>query len=170
MLSRFASSIPNLESLYIRFELAKKVPIYVLPTKMAGRLHSLTLIEMSVRPASLLSFVELHKPTLRRLSLGHVHFQGGDITVEEFLEKVKGLFKLFKLEKFQFWGQISGSRPRDHAWKLQSIYDRNWEDKFDEGGAKSNAKTKQLEDFVLREGPWPMNEQDNVSSFDRLLF
>lgn len=162
MMSKFASSIPNLESLYIRFEMAKSVPIHILPIEMAGKLQSLTLVEVSVNPAKLLSFLKLHKTTLRRLSLGHVDIYDGYSTRWKFLESLKGLFKSFKLEKFQFWGQISDSWPLEYAWKLHSIYNRNWEDRIDEGGAKSNAKTKQLEDFVLRDGPWPMTDEDYV--------
>jgi hypothetical protein len=169
MLDRFTSSFPGLEALSLRFTGVDQVPLAIFPVDMAGRLHTLSLMEVSISSATLLPFLELHKTTLRRLSLGHVKLQDRGLTCQRFLEDLKILFTSFRLEKFEFWGQVTCSRHTEPAWWLQSIYENDWEDKLDQGQPSSNQKTKQLEKFVLRNGPWPMTEDDDISQHLRIF-
>jgi hypothetical protein len=76
----------------------------------------------------------------------------------EFLEEVRDHFGS-TLEKFQLAGMVRNLETEDGHWMLFPIYDDEWMPVV----TARNARTKELEDFVLRDGHWPMVASDMYS-------
>jgi hypothetical protein len=64
-----------------------------------------------------------------------------------------------QLRKFQLSGRNEGGRHGDR-WQLWPIYKFDW---TDETITDRTEATRNIEDFVLRNGPWPM--ENDVPGF-----
>jgi hypothetical protein len=150
------SSAPALESLSIKFESLLPIPLDFLPDPAICSLHTLSLVGISLEPVKLSSFVDGDISTLRRLRVGVAEIPVGHGSWRSFLDDLRDKSSL---EKFQIYGMI---RALDfpEAWLLWPIYNDEWEDVRN----LRNTRTKEIEDFVVRGGPWPMHESDDVSN------
>jgi hypothetical protein len=55
------------------------------------------------------------------------------------------------------------SHDGDETWFFGPIYTEDWEVAKKETFFVTNRWRKDVEDYVLRDGPWPIVEEDNVS-------
>jgi hypothetical protein len=102
------SASPELESIYIKFELLSSVPLDFLPGNepMPTRLQTLSLSGVSMDPARFLSFLEQQAAPLRRLSINSTELVDGNW--RQFLEDIKDKFGS-TLEKFQLTGVLKSA-------------------------------------------------------------
>lgn len=105
---KLISASPELESIYIKFELLSSVPLDFLPANepMPTRLQTLSLSGVSMDPARFLSFLEQQAAPLRRLSINSTELVDGNW--RQFLEDIKDKFGS-TLEKFQLTGVLKSA-------------------------------------------------------------
>lgn len=146
---------PRLENLSLNFEILESISLDFLPTTPTGALRSLSLSSITVDPVKLLAFLEGHASTLKRLRLRFVNIPPGQGSWRNFLDDLKNSFG-HKLEKFQMSGMVRSVDGDGEQWLLWPRYDLDWNVLEKE----RNPRTRELEDFVLREGSWPMVSTD----------
>jgi hypothetical protein len=154
-LRELLSAIPALENLSVYFEMSESVSLNFLPATPTGMLRYLTLSSISVDPVRLLALLDGHASTLSRLRLGNVEIPQGQGSWRNFLEDLRTSFGN-KLEKFQICGMMRSTDGDGEQWVLWPRYDKDWNVLEKE----RSPRTRELEDFVLRGGPWPMVASD----------
>ncbi|KAG0652173.1 hypothetical protein D0Z07_1322, partial [Hyphodiscus hymeniophilus] len=149
------SAIKSLETLSITFEVLGSISLDFLPVSTTSALRSLTLSSFSLDPTKLLAFLEGHASTLRNLRLGWVDIPQGQGKWRDFLDDVRTLLGN-TLAKFQVSGMLRSVDGDGEQWLLWPQYDAEWSvlEK------QNSPRTKELEVFVLRDGPWPMVASD----------
>jgi hypothetical protein len=158
-LRRLIEAISALGNLSVNFQILEAIPLDFLPTTATGMLRSLTLSSISVDPIQLLSLLEGHASTLKRLHLRSADIPQGRGTWRMLLDDIRNLLG-DKLEKFQVSGMLRSVDGDGEHWLLCSLYDEKWNVLQDPKMPKS-PRTKEIEDFVLRGGPWPMVAADS---------
>lgn len=159
-LRELISASPNLEIIYIKFELLLPVPLDFLPPAQPcpTKLHTLSLSGVIMDTTQFFSFLGRQVDSLRRLSILGELVNG---SWKEFLEAIRDRFGS-NLEKFQVSGVLKSPEGGGEAWMLLPIYKADWTDSY--STFRDNRRTKDIEDFVLRGGDWPMTKDDDISS------
>jgi hypothetical protein len=157
-LRRLIEATPALEHLSLSFEILESIPLDFIPTPSTGTLRSLTLSSVSIDPVTFLALLECHGSTLKRLRLRSVDINQGHGSWRGLLEDLRNMFG-DKLEKFQVSGMVRSIDGDGEQWLLWPRYDDKW-NVFQEGRMPRSPRTKEIEDFVLRRGPWPMVAAD----------
>jgi hypothetical protein len=156
-LRKLLESFPALEHLSLRIEMLGSLGIDFFPTSSTATLRSLALSSISVNPATLIAVLESHMATLKRLRLHYADIPHGQGSWKALLEEMRDLIG-DRLEKFQLCGFVR-SEDENEQWLLQPIYDEEWDVLKWENSPRA-LRTKELEDFLLRRGPWPMFATD----------
>lgn len=156
-LRQWISSFPALEDLSVHFETLDAIPTSFLSKMATGTLHVLSLGSVSVEPVEFTAFLEGNLWTLKRLRLRFVDIPQGHGTWQEFLENLRDLSG-DKLEKFQLSGMVRSVDGESEQWLLWSRYDEKWNVMPKE----RSPRTREIEDFVLRGGAWPMVPSDSM--------
>ena len=149
------SIIPALENLNMKFEVLGSNSLDFLPVRSTWTLRSLRLWSFCLDPVKLLIFLDGHKSTLRRVCLGWIDIPQGMGTCRDFLDHLKMSFGN-TLEKFQISGMMRSGDGDGVQWLLRPRYDDEWNVLPNE----KSSRGKELEDYVLRGGPWPMVASD----------
>jgi len=123
-----------------------------------ARLETLTLSGVSLLPEPFFAFLDANRLTLRRLGLRMIALPEGASSFQAFLETLRDRFGE-SLEKFQLTGIISSRDNEKEAWLLFPCYDDEWRPTKEH---RRNVRTKGIEGFVIRGGPWPMLESDSL--------
>ena len=152
------SSSPELESIYIKFELLGPLSLDFLPETppLPTRLQSLTLCGVAMDSARFIPFLESQASVLRRLSVTNAELVEG--SWKSFLEDIRDRFGS-SLEKFQLAGVLKDSTE---TWIMRPIYSADWTEL--DCLWRNKRRAKEIEHFVVREGDWPMTSQDDISS------
>lgn len=158
-LQQLICNSPCLQSLTISFEVLGTVPTNFLDLMLdinTCTLHTLSLSGITLSPSPFFTFLTPQSQTLKYLRLGVADLPIGYTSWRKFLEEVRDRFGS-TLEKFQIFGMLKHTENEDANWLLFPIYDAEWKP------VKSirNGRTKELEDFVLRGGHWPMLPSDS---------
>ena len=154
-LRELLSASPVLENLSVNFATLDSISLEFLPTTSAGTLQSLSLFSITIDPGKLLAFLEGHASTLKRLQLKFVNIPQGLGSWRGFLEDLRETFG-HTLEKFQLSGMVRSVDGDGEQWLLWPRYDQDWILLENE----RTPKTEELENFVLKGGPWPMVADD----------
>ena len=157
-LRRLLETISALEDLSLVFQILEAIPLDYLPTAATGTLRSLTLSSISVDPVQFLALLEGNASKLKRLRLRSADIPQGHGTWRMLLDDLRNLFG-DKLEKFQISGMVRSVDGDGEQWYLPALYDEKWNVLQGPMMPKS-PRTKEIEDFVLRGGPWPMVAAD----------
>ncbi|KAE9379228.1 hypothetical protein N431DRAFT_460512 [Stipitochalara longipes BDJ] len=157
-LRNIISSSPELESIYIKFELLGPLSLDFLPETppLPTKLHTLTLCGVSMDTARFIPFLEKQSGCLRRLSITSAEMVEGNW--KNFLQEMRDKFGS-TLEKFQLAGVLKDS---DQTWMTLPIYNADWSDL--DSVWRNKRRAKEIESFVLRAGDWPMTSEDDISS------
>ncbi|RDL40610.1 uncharacterized protein BP5553_00589 [Venustampulla echinocandica] len=159
---RLIESAPNLEELSLDFKIGMgPVPCTeLLPTKM-HKLHTLLIHLWHMDLNSVLEFVRSRYPQLKRLSLSKISMLESNTSWIECFTKVKSALGP-NIEKFQLAARLYGSGgffhlpliyDTKHDWKPRNyILDPDPRCHF---GPERIALAKRIEDFVLRDAPFP---------------
>jgi hypothetical protein len=159
-LGKFLSSLRSLESLSVDFATSAYLPLDLVQLPLSSRLHDLWLNGLFLDAPKLFSFLEQQGCAVRRLSISSswLHENEAPNTWRPFLEDLRDKFGP-QLRKFQLSGRNEGGRHGDR-WQLWPIYKFDW---TDETITDRTEATRNIEDFVLRNGPWPM--ENDVPGF-----
>ena len=111
-------------------------------------LHTLSL-QVTCDPDKFISFLGLHKSTLRRLQISMDELKEGDGTWKTLLDRIR-LQLGSTLEKFEMYGNVR-SVDGDENWMIFPIYKEDWT----LYQKPRSWKGKEIEDFVLRGGIFP---------------
>jgi hypothetical protein len=141
----------QLNSLKVGFETLDSIPSTFLPTIENGRMHTVSLNGVCIHPAEFLSFLLGHRLTLRRLRISNAQLPQGRGSWREFLDEVRHRFGP-QLQNFQLSGVIKSAEEEEGFWLLRHFYNEDWT-KFED---ERNMRTRELEDYMLRQGPWPV--------------
>ena len=154
------SASPNLENVYIKFELLLPIPLDFLPQTLPcpTKLHTLSLSGVSMDTAQFFSFLGRQVDSLRRLSIMGELVDG---SWKALLEAIRDKFGS-TLEKFQVSGVLKSLEADGETWMLLPIYKADWTDFY--STFRDTRRTKDIEDFVLRGRDWPMTKEDDISS------
>jgi len=157
-LRNIISSSPGLESIYIKFELLGPLSLDFLPETppRPTKLHTLTLWGVAMDTARFIPFLESQAGCLRRLSISNAELVEG--SWETFLEEIRDRFGS-TLDNFQLAGVLKDS---DQTWMTLPIYSADWTEL--DCLWRNKRRAKEIEDFVLRAGDWPMTSEDDISS------
>jgi hypothetical protein len=163
-LRKLISASPELENLYIKFESLFPISLDFLPVTrpLPTRLRTLTLFGVSMDTIRFLSFLEMQIDTLKYLSINSAELVEGNGTWEDFLEEMRDKFGS-TLEKFQLAGVLRSAEAGGGTWLLSPIYKEDWTDLV-YSVHRNSGRTRDVEDFVLRSGPFPMTDEDDISS------
>ena len=153
------SSFPILEHLSVHLQTLDAGPISFLPVTETGTLRSLSLSSVSIKPVGFKAFLERHLSTLKRLHLRFVDIPQGHGSWRDFLEILRDQFK-DKLDKFQLDGMVASIDGDNERWQLWPRYDEKWNVLEKE----RSPRTREIEDFVLGRGSWPMVPTDSMTS------
>ncbi|KAE8451228.1 hypothetical protein EG329_004392 [Mollisiaceae sp. DMI_Dod_QoI] len=161
-------SNPALEHLHIRFETLGRVNFNFIPTMQpnTGHMKSLRLLNISISPASFLSFFSSNASSLKNISIYNVDLLDPDpeFTWQDLLSQIRHNPDL-AIDKFELGGLI---RSRKETWWGLPIYDNEWV-KVDHGSwfakgrrvpSVDNERTFELENFVLGRGGWPAEQTE----------
>jgi hypothetical protein len=154
-LRQLISASRVLEDLSVDFVCLKSIPLDFLPATPTGTLQSLSLCFITVHPAKLLAFLEGHASTVKRLHLKSSDIPQGFGSWRDFLEDLREAFG-HRLEKFHVSGMVRSVDGNREQWLLWPRYDQDW-NVFEN---ERTPRTRELEDFVLRSGSWPMVASD----------
>jgi hypothetical protein len=157
-LHQLLRAIPALEHLSIKFEILGAVPLDYLPATATAGLRSLTLSSVPVDPVRFLALLGSMVSTLKRLSLRSFDIPQDRGSWRDLLGNLRDLIG-DKLEKFQLFGMITSVDGDWEQWILSPRYDEDWNVLPEERSPRG----KEIEDFVLRRGPWPMVASDSFS-------
>jgi hypothetical protein len=155
-LRELISAIPALENLSVNFEILGPIPPDFLPANPIGTLRSLTLSSIAVDPINFLALLEHHASTLKKLRLTSANIAQGLGSWQGFLDELRKLFGN-QLEKFQICGMVRSVDGNGEQWLLWPRYDKDWNVLENE----RSPRTRELEDYVVRGGPWPMIATDS---------
>jgi len=159
-LKKFISSAGiGLEELDVGFEALGCKKLGFLPIS-EGRLHTLSLNGVAIEPGVFFAFLEGHRETIKRLRIRFADIMPNHGSWRGFLGELRDRYGE-RLEKFQITGLIKSEDGEGEIWLLSPIYKDDWTVIEKE----SNLVTREIEDFVLRGGPWPKVE-DHPLSFD----
>jgi len=139
---------PKLRKLDVSFEGFATVPVTLLPKFHFPYLESLSIFANCMGTASeqVFDFIALHTATLRQLQIFSLKFEGGG-TFQGFLERLRGGLGA-TLERFQICGSIMEG---DKEIFVFPYYNKDWTPYKN----PRNTVAKEIEDFVLNDGPWP---------------
>jgi hypothetical protein len=152
-LRKVLSSLSCLESLSVKFATAAYLPLDLPQLPLTSRLHDLWLTGIFLESVKLFSFLEQQGCAVQRLSISCAWLRGleNHDTWRAFLEDLRDRFGP-QLRKFQLFGMNEGG-PTGERWLLWPIYKHDW---TDETRADRTELTRKIEEFVVRNGPWPM--------------
>ena len=156
-LRRLVSSAPTLESLSIKIESLASTSVDFLPDPAVCALHTLSLMGIRLEPGKLFAFLGENITKLRRLRIGAAEIPAGHGSWMAFLEELRDRSSL---EKFEICGtpkEFNQGAPV--RWVFWRIYDDEWRDV--KRSKLRNTRSKKVEDFVVRGGPWPMADSDD---------
>ncbi len=108
------------------------------------------------------SFLGMQVDTLKYLSISSAELVEGNGTWQEFLEEMRDKFGS-TLEKFQLAGILRRAEAGGTTWLLSPIYKEDWTELV-YSVYRNSGRTKDVEKFVLRGGPFPMTDEDDISS------
>jgi hypothetical protein len=162
-LRKVLSSLSSLESLSVKFATAAYLPLDLVQLPLTCHLHDLWLTGIFLEPAKLFSFLEQQGCAVRRLSISSSWLHKKPDTWRAFLEDLRDRFGP-QLRKFQLFGMNEGGRHGDR-WLLWPIYKHDW---TDETRADRTEPTRKIEEFVVRNGPWPTENEVPGFVFDDL--
>ncbi|KAF4625691.1 hypothetical protein G7Y89_g12472 [Cudoniella acicularis] len=160
-------SAPELEELSIKFVTLTPPLIEFLPTIQLPRLHTLSLNSVSLVTPIFFSFLKIHVQTLKRLSINNADIAEHTENWKTCLVKFKDILGPHHVEKFQLAGTLRSFGQDRTTWFFWSIYDADWSEA---GGVHPISRRvapkgrKDIEDYVLRDGPWPVENELDVSS------
>jgi hypothetical protein len=147
------SSLRCVESLFVEFARGRHLPLDLIQLPLCSRLRDLWLTGLFLDAPKLFSFLEQQGCAVRRLSISNAWLREGEApnTWKPFLEDLRDKFGP-QLRKFQLSGRNAGGR-HGGWWQLWPIYKFDW---TDETITDDTEATRKIEDFVLRNGPWPI--------------
>lgn len=158
---------PHLESLTLTFEilgtkdltflepLPEHVPEPAIPM---NSLHTLAFSGVTISN-SFFTYLAYHRNTLKRFSIHFADIPRWDtMTWRDFLERLRDEYGS-TLEKFQLSGLVRERADGGECWMIYRLYDDYWESVE---RSDRNARAKELEDFVIRGGPWPLTAEDTI--------
>jgi len=164
-LRKLISASSELENIYLKFESLFPVSLDFLPETQPSptKLRTLTLVGVNMDPVRFFSFLEMQVDTfLRYLSINSAELVEGSGTWRQFLQEIRDKFGS-TLEKFQLAGVLKSAEVGGETWLLSPIYEADWT-KPVQPVFRNSGRSKEVEDFVLRGGPWPMTDEDDISS------
>jgi hypothetical protein len=159
-LGEVLSSLRCLESLFVEFARGRHLPLDLVQLPLTSRLHDLWLKGLFLIAPKLFSFLEQQGCTVRRLSISSAWLREDEASNNwrSFLGDLRDKFGP-QLRKFQLSG-INGGGRQGGWWQLWPIYKSDW---TDETITDRTEATRNIEDFVLRNGTWPM--ENDVPGF-----
>jgi len=162
-LRKLISISPELENIHVKFESLFPISLDFLSATQRSptKLRTLALIGVSMNPARFFSFLEM-QVDLRYLSINSAELGEGNGTWKDFLEEIRVRFGR-TLEKFQLAGVLKSVDPGGETWLLPPIYKEDWTEPVSPV-LRNSARTKEVENFVLRGWLWPMTHEDDISS------
>lgn len=162
-LRNILDSLPKLQTLFLKFEGLLPPNLGFLPKTTLPNLHTISLVNVSLDLEIFFSLFERHADTLRRIRLSSVDISFGHGSLSNFLAKLKENVGP-KVEKFQL-SSLLQSYENNEAWFLKPIYNDDWTDASNVKGPfpTGDRWRKNVEDYILRNGPWPIEEADNIS-------
>lgn len=156
-LRQLLSSFLTVEHLSVSFEALESLPLSILPTAETCKLKSLTISSISIEPIPFLSLLKDHASTLKRLRLRSGSISQGHGSWRVLLEDLRNMFG-DKLEKFQVSGMLRSVDGDGEQWLLRPHYDDEW----NVLPSEKTPRTREIEEFVLRGGLWPMVAADSI--------
>lgn len=162
MLRDLLKSLPRLQSLLVKFESLHPVNLTFLTDVTLPNLHTLSLTGLIMGTDIFFSFLQRHTKTLKRLRISSTEIVGGHGSWSNVLVRIKEHPSL-ELEKFQL-SSLLRSHDGEETWFFRPIYNEDWTDASDVKLFHTGDRwRKNVEDYILRDGPWPILESDNVS-------
>jgi len=161
---RLLISNSPLQSLSLRFEVLGAVPMAFLepdpslevpaPNPLLTTLHTLSISGIAISPKPFMTL--LAQNPLRRLSILNTTLAPG-VLWRDFLTILRDQFSA-TLQNFHLAGMIVGwsADGEEVNWMLFPAYTDEWRPVV----TPRNVRTKEIEDFVLRGGYWPMTASD----------
>jgi len=139
---------PRLRKLDISFEGFAVVPVTVFPSHHFPSLESLSIIANTTEENSgqLLDFITMHSSSLRELQIVSMKLES-DNTFRGVMERLRNELG-GTLERFQICGSIMEG---EREMMIFPHYNKDWTPYR----RRRTSTAKKLEDFLLREGPWP---------------
>jgi hypothetical protein len=163
ILGDLLKSLPRLQSLFIKFESLNPVDLKFLTEVTLPDLHTVSLTQLIMQADIFFPFLERHAGTLNRIRISSAEIAEGHGSWSSFLRRIKESVGS-ELEKFQL-SYLLRSHDGDETWFFRPIYNEDWTDASDVKLFPTGDRwRKDVEDYVVRNGPWPIKEEDNVSN------
>ncbi|KAG9239785.1 hypothetical protein BJ875DRAFT_479205 [Amylocarpus encephaloides] len=155
ILCNLLESLRNLEDLSLKFEvLPRYVTLDFLPATLLPNLHSLTLSNIILSHTPLFPFLDRQARTLKRIRFHNIARANALEPWQEFFTHMKG--HVGGIEKMEIAGVLwnQGREP----WNFWPIYEEDWEDAQEVSKEFGGGPwRKDVEDFLLRDGKWPVH-------------
>jgi len=155
-------SLPRLQNLFIKFESLNPVDLKFLEEVTLPDLHTVSLTQLIMQADIFFPFLERHAGTLKRMRISSAEIAEGHGSWSSFLRRIKESVGS-ELEKFQL-SYLLRSHDGDETYYFRPIYNEDWTDASDVKVFPTGDRwRKDIEDYVVRDGHWPILEADNVS-------